>query len=64
VQALSKYSLLVNQQNLFNLSLEVVDHTLKWHYQNKGFLLEQIVAKSAKVKVNNLLTRKSQQLRE
>jgi hypothetical protein len=29
VQALSKYSLLVNQQNLFNLSLEVVDHTLK-----------------------------------
>jgi hypothetical protein len=64
VWALCEFALLVSQQNHSDLSLTVLDDTLKHLYQKKGIFRKQKMLKSAKAKVDDLLATESHQLRE
>jgi len=62
VQALCEFSLLVSQQNHLNLSPKALDDALKRFYQKKSIFRKQKMSKSAKAKVDDLLTKDSHQL--
>jgi len=64
VWALCEFSLLVSQHNNSNLSLNALYDALKRFHQNMGVFREQIMSKSAKAKVDDLLVRESHLLRE
>jgi len=64
VRALFEFSLLVSQQNHSDLSLKALDDALKRCYQKKVVFCEKKMSKSAKAKVDDLLTRESHRLRE
>jgi len=64
VRELCEFSLLVSQQNHSDLSLKALDDALKRFYQKKGIFREQKMSKFVKAKVDDLLAKKSHQLRE
>jgi len=64
VRALCEFSLLVSQRNHSDLSLTALDDALNRFYKRKGAFQEQIMSKSAKAQVDELLARESHQLRE
>jgi hypothetical protein len=64
VQALCEFSLLVSQQNHFDLSLNTLYNALKQFYQMKGIFQEQKMLNSAKTKIDNLMAMEFHQLRE
>jgi len=64
VRALCEFSLLVSQQNHSDLSLTAQDDALNGLYKKKGAVREQLMSKSAKAQVDELLARESHQLQE
>ena len=64
VEVLCEYKLYISQQNYSDLSLNTLDNALQRFYLQKGVFGEKNMSKSAKAKVDNLLERESQQLRE
>jgi len=64
VRALRQYSLLVSQQNHFDLPLKALEDALKRFSQKKGICWEQKMSKSVNAKVDNLLAMESDQLCE
>jgi hypothetical protein len=64
VQALCQFSPLISQQNHSELSLAALDDELKGCYEKKGACRNQKMWKSAKTKVDELLTRESHHLQE
>ena len=62
VWALCEFSLLVSEQNHFDLSLAAQDDELKRFLKKKGAFREQKMSKSVKTKVDELLERESHHL--
>jgi len=64
VRTVYEFSLLVSQQNHCNLSFAALDDGRKRFYKKKGASRDQKMSKSAEGKVDELLARESQHLRE
>jgi len=63
VWALCEFSVLVRQQNHWDLLLKALDYALKRFSQNKGIFRKQKMSKSGKAKVDDQFATESHQLR-